>query len=134
VSGEALKRTQERLGQAAAIPVWIEADVTADWSLKPMDIWHDRAVFHFLTTPQAQAGYLAALQRILKVRGTAIIATFALDGPPSCSGLPVAHYSPKTLAAALGEDFALLEGRPYLHVTPWGAPQSFQYSRLLRVA
>jgi SAM-dependent methyltransferase len=134
VSGAALQQARERLGPAGAIPIWLEADVVGGWSLKLMDIWHDRAVFHFLITQEDRARYRDSLRRNLKAKGTAIIATFALDGPRMCSGLPVAHYSPETLAAELGEEFALLESRPHVHTTPSGIKQSFQYSRLLRVA
>ena len=133
VSGAALQRAQSRLGDAAKVPVWIEADVTGDWTLKPMDIWHDRAVFHFLTTPEDQVRYLAHLQTVLKVRGSAIIATFAPDGPEKCSGLPVARYSPESLAERLGAGFTLLEWRRHVHHTPWGSTQAFQYSRFTRV-
>lgn len=133
VSGAALQRAQVRLGEAAKIPVWIEADVTADWTLKPMDVWHDRAVFHFLTDPEDQARYLRRLRDVLKVNGAAIIATFAPDGPEKCSGLPVARYSPESLAATLGPGFALVESRRHIHHTPWGGTQAFQYSRFTRV-
>ena len=133
VSGAALERAKARTGEAAAVPVWIEADVTQDWALKPMDIWHDRAVFHFLTTPEDRARYVAHLRAVLKRDGTAIIATFAPDGPEKCSGLPVARYSSEQLAEELGPDFALVEARGHVHVTPWGAQQAFQYSRLSRV-
>ena len=133
VSGAALRRAQSRLGDAARVPVWIEADVTGDWSLKPMDIWHDRAVFHFLTTPDDQALYLDRLRAVLKVQGVAIIATFAPDGPEKCSGLPVARYSPESLAARLGAAFSLVEWKRHVHRTPWGSSQAFQYSRFVRV-
>ena len=133
VSGAALQRAQSRLGDAAKVPVWIEADVTSDWTLKPMDIWHDRAVFHFLTTPEDQVRYLAHLRTVLKVQGFAIIATFAPDGPEKCSGLPVARYSPESLAERLGAGFTLVESRRHVHHTPWGATQAFQYSRFTRL-
>ena len=133
VSGAALQRAQSRLGETARVPVWIEADVTGDWTLKPMDIWHDRAVFHFLTTPEDQARYLEHLRAVLKVQGSAIIATFAPDGPETCSGLPVARYSPESLAETLGPGFALLESRRHVHQTPWGSTQAFQYSRFTRL-
>lgn len=133
VSGEALRHAQSRVGAAADVVAWIEADVTGDWQLKPMDIWHDRAVFHFLTSEEDRNRYLAHLRATLKPKGTAIIATFALDGPPSCSGLPIVRYSPQTLAAELGEEFSLVEARAHCHVTPWGTEQSYQYSRLERV-
>lgn len=133
VSAAALQRTRARLGDRAAALTWIEADVTGDWSLKPMDIWHDRAVFHFLTTADARTRYRARLRQTLKIGGAVVIATFAPDGPERCSGLPVERYSAETLAAELGDDFQLVETLPYLHRTPSGATQSFQYSRLRRI-
>jgi SAM-dependent methyltransferase len=132
VSGAALDRAKTRLGEAAKTPIWIEADVTRDWALKPMDIWHDRAVFHFLTTPEDRARYKRHLTETLKPGGNAIIATFALEGPEKCSGLPVQRYSPERLAEELGPAFALRDARAHVHTTPWGSTQSFQYSRLLR--
>jgi trans-aconitate methyltransferase len=129
IAAAALQRAQSRLAAAAAPLMWIEADVTAEWSVKPMDIWHDRAVFHFLTAPSDRATYVSRLKHTLKAGGSAIIATFAPDGPEKCSGLPVARYSPAMLAAELGSDFELVEALPYVHRTPWGATQSFQYSR-----
>jgi hypothetical protein len=133
VSGAALHRARARVGDAAAAPTWIEADVTADWSLQPVEIWHDRAVFHFLTSPDDRAQYLAHLQRTLKVHGSAVVATFGPDGPERCSGLPVARYSPQTLATEFGEGFILVDAVRYEHLTPRGSTQMFQYSRLLRV-
>jgi len=133
ISDAALKRAQERLGDASRIPTWITADVTADWTLKPMDIWHDRAVFHFLIDAADRTRYVQHLRETLKPAGAAIIATFALDGPEKCSGLPVARYSSETLAAELGKGFRLIESVAHVHETPWGAPQSFLYSRFARV-
>lgn len=133
VSSSALQRAQRRLGGHAAAFTWIEADVTRDWSLKPMDIWHDRAVFHFLTTPAARARYRAHLREVLKMDGTAIVATFAPDGPERCSGLPVARYSAETLAGELGDELRLVESVPYEHHTPWDTIQPFIYARFTRV-
>jgi hypothetical protein len=133
VSEAALGRAQNRLGASATVPTWIAADVAGDWSLKPMDIWHDRAVFHFLTDAADRARYVRHLRETLKRDGSAIIATFALDGPEKCSGLPVVRYSPEMLAAELGDGFALVESVPHVHQTPWGTMQSFQYSRFSRV-
>ena len=99
-----------------------------------MDIWHDRAVFHFLVEAEDRARYFAHLRDTLKPGGSAIIATFALDGPTTCSGLPVVRYSAQTLAAELGEEFQLAETRAWRHVTPRGTSQSFQYSRFRRAA
>lgn len=127
ISHAALARAQARLGPAAASPIWVEADVASDWSVKPMDIWHDRAVFHFLTARQDRDRYRFHLLRTLKPGGSAILATFALDGPATCSGLPVVRYSPASLAAELGSDLAMIESVPHLHTTPWGGTQSFLY-------
>ena len=106
----------------------------AEWSLKPMDIWHDRAVFHFLIAADDRSRYRDHLRRTLKTGGTAILATFALEGPETCSGLPVARYSPQTLAAEIGSEFHLVEAVPYEHRTPWGAVQPFVYARFRREA
>jgi hypothetical protein len=132
VSGAALARAKARIGSAAEALTWIESDVAADWSLKPMDIWHDRAVFHFLTDAETRARYRAHLMQTLRTRGTAIIATFAPDGPDTCSGLPVTRYSPEALAAELGGQLCLVESVRHLHRTPWGTTQAFQYSRFVK--
>ena len=132
VSGAALTRAKARLSSAAIPLTWIEADVTADWSVEPMDIWHDRAVFHFLTDAEARVRYRTHLLQTLKPRGTAIIATFAPDGPATCSGLPVARYSSEALAAELGDPLQLVESVRHLHKTPSGTTQAFQYSRFVR--
>lgn len=132
VSGAALARARARLGDAADVLTWIEADVTGDWTLKAMDVWHDRAVFHFLTAPEDRTHYKRHMLQVLRPGGTAIIATFAPGGPERCSGLPVQRYAPEELAAELGEAFELCECRSHTHVTPWGATQAFQYSRFLR--
>jgi len=130
VSTAALDRAKSRLGNSAHIPTWIAADVTGNWSVKPMDIWHDRALFHFLTEPEDRSQYIANLRKTVKRGGSVVIATFALEGPPKCSGLPVVRYSAESLAAVLGEHFALSEHRDHVHRTPWGTDQAFQYSRL----
>ena len=133
VSSAALHRAKDRLGEAGKAVTWIEADITSDWSLKPMDIWHDRAVFHFLTGADDRARYRQHLRDTLKVAGTAIVATFALDGPDQCSGLPVVRYSADSLGRELGDEFQLIETVPHKHRTPWGTSQSFQYSRFVRI-
>ena len=132
VSGAALARAKARLGAAAGTPTWIEADVTGEWSLAPVDIWHDRAVFHFLTAPDERARYRRHLLDTLKPGGAVVIATFGLDGPEKCSGLPVQRYSPESLASELGPAFELVESRLHTHRTPWGGMQAFQYARLRR--
>ena len=112
ISGAALGRAKARIGAPAAALTWIEADVTGEWSLSPVDIWHDRAVFHFLTALKDRECYIECARRTLKPQGTMIVATFAVDGPKMCSGLPVMRYSPETLASELGHDFTLVESVP----------------------
>jgi SAM-dependent methyltransferase len=133
VSGAALARARSRLGSLAGVPTWLEADVAGEWTLKPMDIWHDRAVFHFLTSPDDRQRYRLHLLQTLKPGGSAILATFSLDGPETCSGLPVQRYSPDALSAELGPELAMVQALPHIHTTPWGSPQSFVYCRFRRV-
>ena len=132
VSDAALRRARTRLGETAASVTWVVADVTAAWMLKPMDVWHDRAVFHFLVDSGDREAYRKHLSETLKPGGSAIIATFALDGPTSCNGLPVARYSPETLAVELSHEFLLVESSAHAHHTPCGSTQPFQYSRFIR--
>ncbi len=132
LSQAALDATRARLGAAAAGLHWIAADVTTWQPDRQYDLWHDRAAFHFLTDPAQRAAYLACLTAALRPGGYAIIATFAPDGPETCSGLPVARYSPDMLAATLGAGFTPVTARLHRHLTPWGSEQSFQFSLLRR--
>ena len=128
ISGAALARGRARLGAQAVAVQWIVADVTATLALEQFDVWHDRAVFHFLTDPADRTAYVSLASRTIPPGGHAIIATFALDGPDSCSGLPVRRYSAATLAAELGLGFRLVRTAEEIHRTPWGKPQAFQYA------
>ena len=129
VAAASLAHARSRLDANASTVHWIEADVTSEWTWKPVDIWHDRAAFHFLTRRQDRDRYRQRLRELLKPGGSAIVATFAPDGPKMCSGLPVNRYSPEGLAAELGHEFALVDSRRHVHTTPWGTAQPFQYSR-----
>ena len=121
-----------RLGDAARRVTWIEADVTGEWDTPPVDIWHDRAVFHFLTATADRARYVARLHTALRPGGTAIIATFAPEGPEVCSGLPCVRYSPESLQRELGHEFRLDEWVSESHRTPSGTAQEFGYHRFTR--
>jgi SAM-dependent methyltransferase len=132
ISETALQRARQHLGPRAEQIRWIAADVTAHPELGAFDVWHDRAVFHFLTDAVDRAAYVGLLSRTITAGGHAIIATFALDGPEKCSGLPVCRYDGNTLAKELGRGFELLKTVAERHHTPWGAPQSFQYSVFAR--
>ena len=132
VSRAALQRAQARLGVKGQSVRWIEGDVTDNPGLPPVDMWHDRAVFHFLTESVDRARYVSALQRALSPEGSVVIATFALDGPPKCSGLPVVRYSAETLSQELGAEFEPIESLREEHRTPSGGVQSFSYTRFTR--
>jgi SAM-dependent methyltransferase len=133
ISRMALTRARERLGPRQGYVTWIEADVTGDWPVPAVDLWHDRAVFHFLTEPGDRARYVARLREAVRPHGAVVIATFALDGPEKCSGLPVVRYSAETLARELGPGFQLVETANELHETPFATVQSFCYSRFSRI-
>jgi trans-aconitate methyltransferase len=127
IAAPALAAAQARLGDAAAAATWVVADMTAWQPARRYDIWHDRAVFHFLTEPEQRAGYLRALNEGLAAGGLAIFATFAPDGPEKCSGLAVERYDADKLAATLGPRFALEASWRDAHLTPWGASQAFNW-------
>jgi len=129
LSEAALAVSQARLGPRAEGVQWLAADIT-DVALpaQAYDIWHDRAVFHFMTTPPARNAYLRALRAALRSGGHVVIATFAEDGPERCSGLPVTRYSVPALAAILGDDFTLLAHQRALHPTPFGTEQAFNHA------
>lgn len=124
----ALQAAQSRLGERADDVDWIVGDVTAPrLEVDSVDFWHDRAVFHFLTAPDARAAYLAEVARVVKPGGYVLVATFGPDGPEKCSGLPVARYDAEGIHSAFGERFDKIGAASELHETPWGAAQSFVY-------
>ncbi len=128
LSPAALKVAQARLGARAATVRWIDADVTrAELPRHGYDLWHDRAVFHFLTTREEREAYVAAVLRTVKPGGHVIVATFGADGPTECSGLPVMRYSADALHREFGAPFTLLHHEREAHRTPDGAVQSFIY-------
>lgn len=133
ISNTALENARKRLGVSAPRVHWIAGNIL---SVRLEDsfynLWHDRAVFHFLTEPAQRAAYIAAATRSIRQGGFVVLATFASDGPAKCSGLPVQRYEPDQLAATF-EAFALLESRREQHATPWGATQSFVYVLMQRV-
>jgi len=128
VSPAALEIARMRLGAAAESVTWLAADVlTASFEAAGFDLWHDRAVFHFLTDAADRAKYVAQVRRAVRPGGHVIIATFAEDGPTRCSGLDVARYSPAELHAEFGAGFRLVDSHRELHSTPAGAEQAFTY-------
>lgn len=128
IAGAALDLSRERLGPRAAAVQWLEGDILHA-ALRParFQLWHDRAVFHFLTEAADRAAYLAQISRALAPGGHLLLATFAEDGPTRCSGLEVVRYSPEALLAELGEGFQAIEAQREEHHTPAGSVQSFTY-------
>jgi SAM-dependent methyltransferase len=128
LSGAALTAAKARLGDKAASVTWLEADITqVALPRNAYDIWHDRAVFHFLTDEHDRRAYVAAVLRAVKPGGYVIVATFAEDGPLECSGLPVVRYSPNALHAEFGAPFKLVKHEREAHHTPAGKVQGFIY-------
>ena len=128
LSAAALETSRHRLGTKSESVSWIEADVTqAVFEPYCYDIWHDRAVFHFLTTDEDRRAYVKQVLRALKPGGHVIMATFGTNGPAQCSGLPVMRYAPEELHAEFGEAFTLLAHEEQLHHTPFGTDQQFIY-------
>ncbi|MHB1958951.1 MAG: class I SAM-dependent methyltransferase [Acidobacteriaceae bacterium] len=132
ISEAALEQSKLRLAGRASQVRWIVADITQWEPDRTYRAWHDRAVFHFLTTEKQRLAYRAVLEQAVAPGGIVVIGTFALDGPERCSGLPVQRYSPESLAAELGPAFACTAVRCIDHVTPAGKVQRFQFSRFAR--
>ena len=128
LSETALKISQDRLGADSAKVKWISADVLrADFDEGAYAVWHDRAVFHFLTDPADRQVYVEHVRRAVKPGGHVLVATFAEDGPDHCSGLPVVRYSAEGLHSEFGTDFLLIQSEHEDHRTPRGGEQSFLY-------
>lgn len=130
ISQEALHTTQNRLGEKAKNVRWLAQDITAFRPSERYQLWHDRAVFHFMTTPKALEGYITSLHHSLAPGGHIVLATFALDGPKQCSGLPIEAYDVEKLTQTLGPNFVLLSSKKETHTTPYGTPQPFVYFHL----
>lgn len=129
IASTALRHAQRRLGERAGRITWLEADATNFSTGRRYALWHDRAVFHFLTAPSDRQRYLTNLRQSLSPGGQVIIATFAPNGPEQCSGLPVERYDADKISAVLGDGFSLQETRSEAHRTPAGKVQHFQYFR-----
>lgn len=132
ISAAALDHAKARLGARAGAVDWFAADVTTFTSPRQFGLWHDRAVFHFLTDNADRQRYVATMKRTLKPDGHAVIATFAIDGPEKCSGLSVCRYDAPAISAELGAEFQLVEQMNETHVTPWQTEQRFSYFRFAR--
>ena len=128
ISQTALALTKQRLGEAARSVHWICADVTtAPLATDSFDVWHDRAVFHFITSQQQRLAYVRAVDNAVKPGGHVIVSTFGPEGPDKCSGLPVMRYDTEELHEEFGTRFRLIESFKELHETPSGTLQQFLY-------
>ena len=131
ISTQALDVSQKRLGGRAGEIEWIAGDVlTTQLPRNGYTLWHDRAVYHFLVTPENRAAYRRQIRHALAPGGFVIISSFSLEGPRRCSGLEVCRYSPESLLAELGRGFRLIDSAAENHLTPAHAMQAFQYSLL----
>ncbi len=128
ISAKALEVCQQRIGDRATKANWLAADVlTHAFAQHRLDIWHDRAVFHFLISDEQRQAYVRQVLRALKPGGFAIVGTFGPHGPEQCSGLPVMRYAPNELHGTFGGRFKLVDSSVDVHMTPWGSPQEFVY-------
>jgi SAM-dependent methyltransferase len=133
ISAQALRAARERLGTAADAVNWFATDLLdAPLPEARYDLWHDRAVFHFMTEAEQRASYLRQLTYALKPDGHVVLATFGPDGPIKCSGLDTLRYSATELAHTLGDGFALIDSTLELHPTPFGTTQQFLYTLFRR--
>jgi len=132
IAPSALSAAQERLGQKIERVNWIVADVTQADLRRTFDVWHDRAVFHFLTDEGDRRRYLATLAASIPVGGYVVLATFGPDGPEQCSGLPVRRYSTELIQETLGDGYELIDHEIEQHLAPSGVTQQFLYALFRR--
>jgi SAM-dependent methyltransferase len=127
IADAALEQARRRLADRQALVTWITGDITEHDFGRTFDVWHDRAVFHFMTDDAERERYLGTMRLSLVSGALAILATFAPDGPDRCSGLPVRRYGEAEMTAVLGDGFEPVSHHREMHMTPAGAPQSFVY-------
>jgi predicted RNA methylase len=132
IASKSLVSARARLGTRAQCVEWIEADITEFVPPRPFGLWHDRAVFHFLTETADRKRYVETLKHALASGGHVILAAFAIGGPTRCSGLDIVQYDAARLTAELGPEFELIEQTSETHLTPASKPQLFCYFRLSR--
>lgn len=128
ISSKALKRAQQRLGTQASKVEWIVSDVTQLQVEKEYFLWHDRAVFHFLTTPEDQQRYVSNAASSMAAEGSLLIGTFSDQGPTRCSGIDIQQYSERSLAACFSQAFQMTFSERLLHQTPFDTTQEFLFA------
>ena len=127
ISSHALEIVRRRLGDKGDIPIYLAEDMTQLSVSEKFDIWHDRAVFHFLTESLDREHYMNALSNVLSVNGRAIIGTFSLNGPNSCSGLDVVQYGEDKITNELPDSLELESTVTDIHIMPGGSEQEYKY-------
>jgi hypothetical protein len=132
ISQIALDKTRRRLGAMATDISFLDVDVTAWAPQRAWDVWHDRAVFHFLVQDVDQAAYLAVMDKGTRPGSVVVLGTFALQGPEKCSGLPVRRYSARSLQNRIGAQYRLIEEVDHVHRTPVGREQAFTFAVFVR--
>ena len=133
ISENAIAVAKKRLGDTAKSIEWIVSDITQFDTSQKFSLWHDRALFHFLTDPSDREIYVKALIKAIRTEGHLIIATFATGGPEKCSGLEIVQYDSEKMIAELGDNFSLVEERKEIHITPANNEQEFIFFHFLRV-
>ena len=133
ISENAIAMAKKRLGDTAKSIEWIVTDITQFDTSQKFSLWHDRALFHFLTDPSDREIYVKALIKAIRTEGHLIIATFAIGGPEKCSGLEIVQYDSEKMIAELGDNFSLVEERKEIHITPANKEQEFIFFHFLRV-
>jgi SAM-dependent methyltransferase len=133
ISEAAIDRAKSLNAKASKRIRWVVSDVVATPSLPgSFDLWHDRAVFHFLTDAAERKAYVDLCAQSVAPGGHVVVATFALDGPEKCSGLPVQRYDAPGVEAVFQSGFDLVKSVRESHITPWGKPQAFCHAVLRR--
>lgn len=128
ISGQAIKKAKERLGNKAGSVTWIESDVLEFEINIHFDVWHDRAAFHFLTKSEDIAKYVETAGQYIKPGGHLIISAFSINGPKRCSGLDITQYSEDSIKRTFGEKFNHIKSFEQVHTTPFNTKQNFLWS------
>ena len=128
IAATAIERTRSRLGPSAASVQWLVGDITSiALPVRAYDVWHDRAAFHFLTSPEQRSAYVSRVASAVRPGGRVIVGAFGPEGPKQCSGLDVMRYDAPSLHGQFGARFRLIESSTELHETPFGSMQQFLY-------
>ena len=133
ISSSAIGHAKKRLGKLAEKIEWHEADITVFDPPHSYSLWHDRAVFHFLTQKSDREKYVEVMKRAVPANSHIILATFSIGGPEKCSGLDIVQYDAPKLIGVLGDEFKLVEEVKETHMTPENREQKFSYFRLVRL-